>query len=92
MDDLAIISRKPQEIVDALEKDYGFKLKGTGPIAYHLGSDFFCDSEGVLCMAPKKYIDRMSEIYFRLLVQGLRLPAHPHLRRVTIRSWISVPS
>ena len=66
MDDLAIISRKPREIVDALEKDYGFKLKGTGSIMYHLGSDFFRDSEGVLCMAPKKYIDRMSEIYLRL--------------------------
>ena len=66
VDDLAIISKQPQKVIDALEKEQEFKLKGTGPITYHLGSDFFCDSEGVLCMAPKKYIDRMSDIYLRL--------------------------
>ena len=66
VDDLGIISKRPREITDALEKEHGFKLKGTGPITYHLGSNFFRDSKGVLCMAPKKYIDRMSEIYLRL--------------------------
>ena len=32
-----------------------FKLKGTGPIEFHLGCDFFCDEEGALCFAPRKH-------------------------------------
>jgi hypothetical protein len=42
-----------------------FKLKGTGPstITYHLGCDFFRDSDGVMCMAPNKYIDKMVSKY-----------------------------
>jgi hypothetical protein len=40
-----------------------FKLKGTGPITYHLGCDFFRDSDDVMCMAPNKYIDKMVSTY-----------------------------
>jgi len=28
-------------------------LKGSGPISYHLGADFFHDKERKLCMAAK---------------------------------------
>ena len=56
VDDLAIAARNPKEICDILMKKYKFKLKGTGPIYFHLGCDFFRDKEGVLCMAPRKYI------------------------------------
>jgi hypothetical protein len=42
-----------------------FKLKGTGPITYHLGCDFFRNSNGVMCMAPTKYINkRMISTYY----------------------------
>ena len=63
VDDLAIVARAPQEITDILQKKHGFKLKGTGPIKFHLGMDFFRDSNGVLCMAPKKYIEKMITSY-----------------------------
>ena len=46
-----------------LEKKHKFKLKGTSPLEFHLGADFFRDEEGVLCMAPKKYIERMIKTY-----------------------------
>jgi hypothetical protein len=59
VDDLAIAMADPQEFVDVLEKKHKLKLKGTGTIAFHLGCDFFCDDEGILCMAPKKYIENM---------------------------------
>jgi Reverse transcriptase (RNA-dependent DNA polymerase) len=60
VDDLAIASRKPQAIIDALEgKPHNFKLKGTGPMTFHLGCDFFRDEDGVLCVGPRAYIDRM---------------------------------
>ena len=59
VDDLLIASKDPQAIIDMLEKDYNFKLKGTGPISFHLGCDFFRDDDGNLCYAPKKYIEKI---------------------------------
>ena len=42
VDDLAIASRNPQAIIDALEgAPHNFKLKGTGTMEFHLGCDFF---------------------------------------------------
>jgi hypothetical protein len=63
VDDLAIASRNPGAITEELQSKYKFKLKGTGPISYHLGCDFYRDSTGTLCMAPNRYIDRMINIY-----------------------------
>ena len=40
VDDLLIASKTPQAIVDLMTNNYKFKLKGTGPIKYHLGCDF----------------------------------------------------
>ena len=60
VDDLALALKDPQALLDQLTSDpYNFKLKGSGPITFHLGMDFFRDSDGVLCMAPKKYIEKM---------------------------------
>ena len=64
VDDLAIASRNPQAIIDALEgAPNNFKLKGTGPMQFHLGCDFFRDEAGTLCVGPRKYIDRMVQQY-----------------------------
>jgi hypothetical protein len=55
-------TKKAQEIIDEVEMKYKFKCKGTGPISFHLGMDFFHDSDDVLCMAPKwycKYFEKM---------------------------------
>ena len=52
VDDLLIVSQSPQDIIDMLEKTHNFKLKGTGPIEFHLGCDFFWDKDGVLCYTP----------------------------------------
>ena len=50
-----------------LENNYKCKLKSTGSISFHLGCDFFRDENGTLCMAPRKYIDRMIDSYKNLL-------------------------
>ena len=42
------------------------KLKGTGSITYHLGMDFFRDSDNVLCMAPRKYIEKICTSFQRM--------------------------
>ena len=58
VDDLIIAPRNPQSIIDQLQsKPHAFKLKGTGPIDYHLGCDYFRDEDGTLCVGPKKYIE-----------------------------------
>ena len=49
-----------------LETKYGFSLKGTGLIMYHLGCDFINDKNGVLCIPMKKYIEKMVATYERL--------------------------
>lgn len=66
VDDLMILSRDPQGIIDSLEKEHNFKLKGTGPVSFHLGCDFLRDDEGVLCLQPKKYIEKMEDNYQRI--------------------------
>ena len=59
VDDLLICSKDPKSIIDKLQEEHGYKLKGTGPISFHLGCDYFRDDDGVLCFAPKKYIEKM---------------------------------
>ena len=66
VDDLAIASRNPKAITDALQQEHGFKLKGTGPLGYHLGCGFGRDEDGTLTMSPKLYIDRMIDNYERM--------------------------
>ena len=42
VDDLIIASKNPQRIIDELQaKPHSFKLKGTGPVDFHLGYDYF---------------------------------------------------
>ena len=69
VDDLMFASRDPASIVKKLVEDFKFKLKGTGPTEFHLGCDFFRDEEGVLCYAPKKYIEKILENYRRIFGQ-----------------------
>ena len=63
VDDLLIASKDPNAIIKALTDKYHFKLKGTGPVTFHLGCDYVRDDDGVLCWEPKKYIERMSDAY-----------------------------
>ncbi len=67
VDDLLIASKDPKSITDALMGDpFHYKLKGTGPVNYHLGNDFVRDEDGTLCVGPRKYIDKMVTEYTRL--------------------------
>ena len=43
VDDLLIAARNPSEIIEVLKEKYKFKLKGVGPLTYHLGCDYFRD-------------------------------------------------
>jgi hypothetical protein len=72
VDDLAMALVDPQTFVTVLEDKYKFKLKGTGPISYHLGMDFFREDDGTLCIAPRKYIEKMVGNYERIFGESPR--------------------
>ena len=55
VDDLAFVVRDPDGFMKVLQDKYKFSVKGTGPIDYHLGTNFSTDKDGILCMSPKKY-------------------------------------
>jgi hypothetical protein len=59
MDDLLIAAKDPEKVVKALREVHKFKLKGVGPLTYHLGCDYFRDKDGTLCYGPRKYISKM---------------------------------
>ena len=66
VDDLFIVSKNPAAIIETLMQEYNFKLKGSGPISYHLGCDFMRDEDGNLCYQPRKYIEKLLANYERL--------------------------
>jgi hypothetical protein len=65
VDDLAFALKDPEAFVKSLEETYNFKLKGTGPISFHLGMEIFRDEDGTLCISPRKYIEKMLATYER---------------------------
>ena len=77
IDDLTIASKSPQEIIYDLTKVHHFKLKGTGPILFLLGCDFFRDEDGMLCYAPRKYIEKMVDNYHRHFGQNPKKAQSP---------------
>jgi len=53
VDDVTATAKDPKAITDLLQTKYQFKLKGMGPISFHLGCDFIRDDDGTMCMTPK---------------------------------------
>jgi hypothetical protein len=52
VDDLAIAMRNPQEFVNVLVNDCGYKLKSVEPMEFHLGADIYCNNDSTLCLSP----------------------------------------
>ncbi len=67
VDDLLVAMKNPKEFMDALQAEpYKYKLKGVEEPKYHLGGDFFRDSDGTLCYGAQTYIRRLVQDYSRL--------------------------
>ena len=87
VDDLCIAAQDPKEIIYVLRSKYHLKVKGDGPLTYHLGADYFQDPDGTMVSQPKKYIEKLKETYIRLFntepSKGLKTPLekndHPEL-------------
>ena len=63
VDDLAICMKDPKSFCDKLKEKYKLKLKGVGPINYHLGCGYTRDEDGTLVADPRKYVEKILESY-----------------------------
>jgi hypothetical protein len=63
VNNLAIAMRNLQEFINVLVNDCGYKLKGVGPMEYHLGADIYRDNDGTLCFGAKSYILQLLRTY-----------------------------
>ena len=59
VDDLAIYMKDPKSFCDTLKEKYKLKLKGVGPINYHLGCGYTRDEDGNLVADPRKYVEKI---------------------------------
>ena len=81
VDDLAFAMKNPEEFISVLEDTYKFKVKGTGPLQFHLGADFHRDEHGNLHMSPQKYIDRMIASYERMFGEKPSMQSHSPIEK-----------
>ncbi len=66
VDDLDFAMKDLQKFVNILMNKYRFKLKGTGPITFHLGMDIHWEDDGTLCITPRKYLEKLIANYERM--------------------------
>jgi hypothetical protein len=59
VDDLLIAANEPSSGIKDLEGQHQFKLKGIGPLQYHLDCIYFLNDNGTLCFGPSKYIEKI---------------------------------
>jgi hypothetical protein len=77
--------RDLQEFISILETVQSFKTKGTGPIRFHLGMEFFHDDDNTLCISLPKYIEKLVKTYEQMfgkppkqvVILPLRKRRHP---------------
>jgi hypothetical protein len=66
----------PKSFTDTLQK-YNVKLKGTGPIDFHLGQSFSRNDDGEMEISAKCYIDKMIDTYVQLYGEKPRKALSP---------------
>jgi hypothetical protein len=77
VDDMALGMRDPASFTSLVQKKYSFKLKGTGPISYHLGAELLRDKDGTLIISPRRYVERMISNFERMFNQKPKQASSP---------------
>ena len=77
VDDLAIAAKDPQAFCHELKKRYNLKLKGVGPLEYHLGCTYKRDPDGTLAADPRRYVNKILESYERMFKEKPRKSRPP---------------
>ena len=77
VDDLAIAAKDPQAFCNELKKKYNLKLKGVGPLEYHLGCTYKKDPDGTLAADPRRYVNKILKSYERMFKEKPRKSRPP---------------
>ena len=77
VDDLAIAAKDPQPFCNELKKKYNLKLKGVGPLEYHLGCTYKKDPNGTLAADSRRYVNKILESYERMFKEKPRKSRPP---------------
>ena len=77
VDDLAIVAKDLQAFCNELKKKYNLKLKGVGPLEYHLGCTYKKDPDGTLAADPRRYVNKILESYERMFKEKPRKSRPP---------------
>ena len=59
VDDLCIAAQNPKELINILKSKYNLKVEGDGLLTYHLGADYYQDTDGTMVSQPRKYIEKL---------------------------------
>ena len=73
VDDLLIACDCASDFIHTLKKKHDLKIKGEGPLKYHLGCDYHMDPDGTLVAQPKKYISKILDSFHQMF-PGESLP------------------
>ena len=84
---MCIVAQDPKQIINTLKSKYKLKVKGDGPLTYHLGADYYHGPDGTMVSQPKNYIEKLKKTHVRLFntepSKGLKTPLekndHPEL-------------
>ena len=63
VDDLVIVAKDATVVIKDLQGKYGYKIKGDGPMDYHLGATVSRNKDGTLIYSATCYIDKIIESY-----------------------------
>ena len=77
VDDLAIAAKDPEAFCNELKKKYNLKLKGVGPLEYHLGCTYKKDPDETLAADPRRYVNKILESYERMFMEKPRKSRPP---------------
>ena len=77
VDDLAIAPKDSQTFCNELKKKYNLKLKGVGPLEYHLGCTYKKDPDGTLAADPRRYVNKILESFERMFKEKPRKSRPP---------------
>ena len=62
---------------EPVESIYSIKLKGVGPLEYHLGCTYKKDPDGTLAADPRRYVNKILESYERMFKEKPRKSRPP---------------
>ena len=84
VDDLAIAAKDPQAFCNELKKKYNLKLKGVGPLEYHLGCTYKKDPDGTLAADPRRIRAQPRKGH---LDRAKRIVGYPLFLPDSIQNW-----